>query len=65
MGRFGGSTLIVLAAVLIIGGIALRLDWLTDTLGLLLIIAGILVGVAGVIGAMRGGGRRSGDYGDY
>jgi uncharacterized membrane protein YqaE (UPF0057 family) len=55
--KLGGSSLIVTAIFLVVVGAILRsglIDWLIDIIGLLLIALGIILGIIGLIGVLRG-----------
>ncbi|MBI4298780.1 MAG: hypothetical protein HY666_03375 [Chloroflexi bacterium] len=52
MNKFGGGTLILVGIAMIVFGFLLRspiTDFLVDLLGLIAIIAGVVVGVIGVL----------------
>ena len=62
MRRLEGSSLILLAILLVIFGVFLRwdlVDWIIDAAGFLLIVLGIILGVVGLIQVLTGGGKRS------
>ena len=57
MNKIGGSGLVVAAIILVAIGLTLRwdlIDWLIDAVGFLFIVAGIGVGVAGVVRLLSG-----------
>ena len=56
MGRLGGSSLLVLGAFLIVVGVIIRSDILQallDIFGFILIVAGVIMGVIGIVGLIR------------
>ena len=60
-----GGGLLTGAAILIVAGLLLRLDlvdWLIDAVGLVLLIAGLGLGIVGVVKLMSGRGVSSRDY---
>ena len=64
MKNSGGPSLFVVAIMLVVAGLLLRwdlVDWLIDTVGVVLIIAGIAAGAFGVVKSMstRKGGHAS------
>jgi len=62
MNRLGGGTLILVGVALIIFGILLRspiTDFLVDLLGLISIIAGVVIGVIGIVNYLAGSRRRA------
>jgi hypothetical protein len=61
--KLGGSSLIVTAIFLVVVGAILRsglIDWLIDIIGLLLIALGIILGIIGLIGVLRGSRKHEG-----
>jgi hypothetical protein len=66
MGKLtGGSQILAGILLIVIGWIITSgvLAFLLDILGVILIIAGVIVGVLGLVALFRGGRRKS--YGDY
>ena len=62
MKKVGGAGLFLAGIILIFLGVVLRtniLDWLIDATGFLLIVIGIVAGIAGLVGMMSGGGKSS------
>ena len=60
-----GGGLLTGAALLIVAGLLLRLDlvdWLIDAVGLVFLIAGLGVGIVGVVKLISGRGVSSRDY---
>jgi hypothetical protein len=60
-----GSSLIVVAILLVIFGAILRsgiIDWLIDIIGLLLIVLGVILGVIGLVNVLMGSRRKSRGY---
>ena len=65
MRKTGGGALLVAGIFLVIlGAIILSsiIEWLLDILGLLVIIAGVIVGVYGLIKMFSGGQSSSGEF---
>ena len=65
MNRFGGGSLILLAILLIVGGIVIQSDvvaWLLNTIGILLIIGGVVIGIMGLVSMFKGNRGGSSDF---
>ena len=61
MNKFGGGTLILVGIAMIVFGVLLRspiTDFLVDLLGLMAIIAGVVIGVIGVLNYLGGSKQR-------
>ena len=65
MSKLGGSGLVIAGLFLAILGAFLQsgiVEWLLDILGLILIVAGIVIGVYGLIRMFSGSDAGSSDY---
>ena len=67
MRKAGGAGVLVAGIILVVFGILLRGDffaWIVDATGFVLIVIGIVLGIAGAIAMLSGGGRSRG-YSDF
>ena len=65
MRKLGGGSLFVVAIALVLAGLALRSEWLAwivDAVGFLLIVAGVIAGIMGLIAMFTGGGKKTADF---
>lgn len=63
MGKIGGGGLILVGIVLVFLGVLLQsnlIEWLLDIIGLVIIIAGVVMGIVGLVRMFSGGGDSSG-----
>ena len=62
MGKIGGGGLIIIAILMVIAGLLIQsaiFEWLLDLVGWIIIIAGVVVGIFGLIQMFSG---RSSDF---
>ncbi len=65
MGKLGGGGLLVLGLLLAVTGVLIQSDmlqWLLDVMGSIFVIAGVIVGVFGVVKIAFGGRSPSAEF---
>ena len=65
MAKAGGFGLLVIGVFLVILGWLVQssiLEWLLDIIGVVIIIAGVIVGIIGIVKMFSGGGGDSSDF---
>lgn len=65
MGKLGGGGLILVGIVLVIVGALLQsnlVEWLLDVIGIIIVAAGVVIGIVGLIKAFSGKGSESRGY---
>ena len=61
MRRVSGGGQFILALFLVLAGVVMRwdlIDWIIDTVGIILIIAGVVIAIVGLINLFTGGGKK-------